>query len=667
MSIRRLLMIWAGLALGGCGSLEVAQPAPETGVATAVQPERPRPQPVVAPPEFRAAIEAGTRTSEGRPGPSYWQQWAEYDIHARVDVEGKALRGSETIRYRNDSPHRLGTLVVNLIQNFHAEGVERLEQAEVTGGIEVERVAVNGNDLAAASDQSAPGWAVDGTLMFIVLPEELAAGSTIDLAIDWSFPLPQAGAGGRMGYSGGDLLYLGYWYPQLATFDDVIGWHAEPFRGNAEFYSDFASYRVSIDAPEGWLVMSTGKLENPADVLAPDVADRLTAAGSSDEVVHVVAHGSTGSATARSPEGRLQWEFTADSVRDVAFAVMRNYAWDAARSPVGDRDGDGEMDHARVDAFWRASARHYVDAWRYVQHSIDFLSRYTGLSYPWPHMSVVEGGGIIGGGMEFPMMTIIGDYNRAGADALYNVTVHEVAHMWVPMMLNTNERRYGWLDEGTTTFNENNARVEFFEGRDDPWPADQGGYLRVAASGGEGPIMRWSDHHRPGAAYSTASYSKPASVLHALRGVLGEERFERAHRAFYERWAFKHPYPWDLFNTFEDVTGEDLDWFWHSWYYESTEEGVWHLDQAIENVERLESGETLITVVDHGWVPMPVPLRITRADGAVVERTIPVDRWLAGASRATITLPAGAPVERVEIDPAGHFPDMNRRNNSWTR
>jgi hypothetical protein len=666
--MRRILLTAAVLAGSACATSQseppTTAPPPETAAPTA-ELERPIPYPVQPPGEYRRAVSQGTRSSEGDPGPSYWQQWADYVIEARVDAETKSLTGSETIRYHNNAPTPLPILVLNVIQNYHAEGAMRIRPAEVTGGITVERVAVDGQELGVTTGRQTPGWVADGTLMYIVLPEPVPAAGTVELAIDWSFALPQAGASGRMGYSGDELLYLAYWYPQLAVYDDVIGWHTDPFLGNAEFYSDFGRYDVTIDAPAGWLVMSTGTLENPDEVLAPAVARRLRESESSDDVVHVVTHDGTASATAESADGRLLWEFAADSVRDVAFAVMRNHAWDAARTPVGDRDGDGSTDYSRVDAFWRASAENYVEAWRYAQHSIDFLSRFTGLSYPWPHMSVVEGGGIIGGGMEFPMMTLIGDYNQRGGDALYGVTAHELAHMWVPMMLSTNERRYAWLDEGTTSFNENNARAEFFEGSD-PYAGDQQGYLSVARMGAEGPILRWSDTHRPGPAYGVASYAKPATVLHALRGVLGPETFERAWRAYYDRWAFKHPYPWDMFNTFEDVAGRDLDWFWRSWYYESTQDGDWFLDQAVGGVERLTSGETRITVRDLGWVPMPVRLRITRADGEVLERTIPVDRWLAGASEASVTIPDGPEVTEVVIDPDRLFPDIDRRNNDWT-
>jgi hypothetical protein len=657
------------LFIGGCAPVSPTTPVPAgAGLDTPAPAELARPilYPLPTPPEFAAAVEAGTRTASGEPGPAYWQQWAEYDIRARVDAAARVVSGSQTVRYHNRSPGALPVLVLNLNQNYHAEGVERLRPAEVTGGKRIERVAVDGRELSVTATQRSPGWAVDGTLMYVVLPRPLEPGATVELAVDWSFPVPQAGAGGRMGYSGDELLFLGYWYPHLAVYDDVMGWHAEPFRGNAEFYSNFARYTVAVDVPAGWLVASTGRLVNEGEVLRPEVIARLRRAEASDEAVRVVDHGATAAATVASPDGRLVWRFEADSVRDVAFAVMREFAWDAARSPVVDQTGAGRTDRARVDAFWRAHAIHYPDAVRYAQHSVDFFSRFTGLPYPWPHMTVVEGGGIIGGGMEYPMMTIIGDYIDRGTEALYHVIAHEIAHMWMPMILSTNERRYTWLDEGVTVFNENYARMEFFPGTD-PFQDDQMSYLGAAVAGLEGPIMRWSDFHYPGPAYGVAGYPKPAAVLYALKGVLGEETFMRAYREVYRRWAFKHPYPWDVWNTFEDVAGRDLSWFWRAWYHESTEDGEpWLLDQAVESVERLATGETRVVVRDLGWIPMPVHLAATREDGTVHEEVVPVERWLAGRDRAEVILPAGPRVTRVVIDPAGYFPDADRRNNVWT-
>lgn len=191
--------------------------------------------------------------------------------------------------------------------------------------------------------------------------------------------------------------------------------------------------------------------------------------------------------------------------------------------------------------------------------------------------------------------------------------------------------------------------------------SDQETYLELARLSGEGEILRWSDFHYTSAAYSIASYSKPASVLVALRGVLGEETFLEAYRSFLGSWAFKHPSPWDLFHTFESVSGRDLSWFWRTWYYET-----WTLDHAVASVESSEGG-TRIVVEDRGWAPMPVHLAITREDGTVVRREVSVERWLAGETRAVVEIPGGSPVVRVEIDPERHFPDLDRENNVWER
>jgi aminopeptidase N len=276
-------------------------------------------------------------------------------------------------------------------------------------------------------------------------------------------------------------------------------------------------------------------------------------------------------------------------------------------------------------------------------------------------MTSVEGGGIIGGGMEFPMMTIIGSYRGQAAQSLYAVIAHELAHMWVPMQISTNERRYAWIDEGTTTFNENQAKKTYYPDGGNFDIQSMRSYLRITNTDLEGPIMRWSDHHYNSYAYGIASYPKPATLLVALRQMLGEETFNRAYRTFLDRWQYKHPYPWDLFNTFEDVTGRDLDWFWRTWYYET-----WTLDQAVSKVNSTENGSRIV-IEDYGQAPMPTTIEITMADGSTFRRTIPVERWLRGATTATVTINKSGEVTKVIIDPDSHYPDTNRRNNTWTK
>ena len=655
----------AATVAAGCApttTRQTAAPAPVAATPAPARIERPIPGPVVPERGFAQAVAAGTRTATGRPGPGYWQNRAGYTIRARVDPSGKRLSGSTEIAYQNRSPDRLAQLHVDLTQNHHAPGVVRNEAAEVTGGYTLSRVSVNGQALSSGGQGAR--YVVDGTRMVILPPRPVAPGETVRIALDFSYAIPQAGASGRMGYSRDNLVYLAYWYPQMTVYDDVVGWHPDPFLGTSEFYADFASYDVTLEAPAGWVVMGTGELANADQVLAPAVAQRLRAAMQSDTVVHVL-RADDPRGTAAGQGGMLSWRFTADSVRDAAYSLMRGYNWDAARIRIGDQGSDGRADYsrpdyARADAFWRPTAPRWRNAWRYVQHSIDFLSRYTGVRYPWSHMTAVEGEDIIGGGMEYPMMTLIGSYNTAAAgdSALYYVTAHELAHMWVPMIVSNDERRYAWMDEGTTTFNENQARKEFYPGSDTEG-GDRSSYLNLARTGGEGPIMRRSNFHYTSNAYGVASYSKPATLLPTLRALLGEETFNRAYREYLDRWKYKHPYPWDMWNTFEDVSGRDLDWFWQSWYNET-----WTLDHAVENVSA-SGGQSVVTVRDVGNAIMPARLTVTFADGRTQRVEVPVETWLAGARTATLRLDGS--VTRVVIDAGNEFPDIDRANNAWPR
>jgi hypothetical protein len=650
------MLRWSPLALAAaCAAAAACAPvsAPAPAPAPAAAAERPIPHAVVPPPAFQRAIQAGTRSATGRPGPSYWQNTAHYTLRARLLVPERRLEGTGEIRYTNRSPDVLRQLHLELTMNHHAAGVVRNEAAEITGGVRLGRVAVDGQVLAEGGQ--GPRYTVTDTRLVIVPPAPVQPGGTVVIGVDWAFDVPQAGGGGRMGYSRDDLFYLGYWYPHLVVYDDVVGWHPDTFRGTGEFYHGFAHYDLEIDVPAGWVVRGTGELQNADDVLAPAVLSRFRAAAQSDQPQRVVSAAEMAGATRPGRDGRLAWRFRAENVRDVAFSATRNSNWDVARTQLG-----GEAAHARVEALWRETAprwRHVAD---YAQHAVNFLSHRSGLPYPYPHMTVVEGEDIIGGGMEFPMMTIIGPYTAASDTALYNVTAHEIAHMWVPMIASTDERRYGWMDEGMTEYHEAQAHQDFFPGSDAEG-GEREAYLALARTGAEGEMMRWSDFHYGWPQYRVATYSKPAAVFVALRGLLGEEAFYRAWEAFFERWAYRHPMPWDLFATFQDVSGEDLGWFWRTWFYET-----WVLDHAVGSVTSGPGGTTIV-VEDRGDAPMPARLLIRHADGSVVRREVPVATWLAGARQATVTVPAAAsPVVRVEIDAERHFPDADRRNNVWT-
>ncbi|HEU0129101.1 MAG TPA: M1 family metallopeptidase, partial [Pseudonocardiaceae bacterium] len=428
-------------------------------------PPRPVPNPVEVPRGFQRAITRGTRTTTGQPGPRYWQQWANYRIHTTVDPAAKTVTGRESIVYHNRSPDSLSTLVVQLIQNVHAGEAVRDEPNEVTGGIELTRVAARGANLAVATQRGQPGYVVQGTNLAVRLgTAPLLPGDSIRLELDWHFKIPQAGVSGRMGYDADNLVFMAYFYPQMAVYDDVAGWQTDPFLGTAEFYMGYGNYEYTVDAPAGWVVMGTGELTNAAQALPAPVLARWRRAMQSDTTVHVLtaADFGAGKATAAGANGRVTWSFRADSVRDVSFSMTRESLWDAARTPVGDRTGDGRPEYTTINAFYRASATNWRNAVRFEQQSITHHSQFTGVKYPYPHMTGVEGENIIGGGMEYPMMTLIGAYAERSDTAFYSVVSHELAHMWFPMVIGVDERRYGWMDEGTTDFNENEARNAFY-------------------------------------------------------------------------------------------------------------------------------------------------------------------------------------------------------------
>lgn len=658
---RLVLLLSAVVFLTACGTTQPSVVDTVVESRSVASFDRPIPNPVDVPAPFQRAVEAGTRTMDGTPGEGYWIQDASYSIRARLHPEERRVSAEATIRYRNNSPDDLNALLLELTQNVHSEGVVRNVPMEVTGGVVLHRVALNGMELAEGGTSGAR-YVVDGTQLVLVPNQALGSGGEAEIAISWEFVVPQAGASGRMGYDADNLYYIGYWYPVMSVYDDIDGWHTAPFRGTTEFYAGHADYDVTIEAPGDWIVMATGELRNAEDVLAPPVLARMKEAHQSDEPVQVVGPESFGSAaTTGSETDILAWHFTADQVRDFAFSATKESIWDAARTPVGDRDGDGQMDYAAINTFYREAAPLWADVTEFQQHAIAFLSSYTGFPYPWPHMTAVEGANIITGGMEYPMMTLMGDYNARGSDALYYVTAHELAHMWVPMIVNNNERRFTWFDEGITTFHENEARMDFYPGRNHHLD-DQVTYIGVARSDFERPMTFPSDFHDNSRAYLIASYMKPSTVLVALREVIGEEVFNRAWQSFISDWAYRHAHPQDFFNAFEREAGQDLDWFWRTWYYET-----WTLDQAIESVETESTGATRIHVRDHGDAPMPVLIRITLEDGSSIDRTIPVDTWLAGHRTASISVETASPVVRVVIDPDATFPDVDRSNNAWER
>lgn len=657
MTVRSLVFLLA-CVLGAAASAQA--PLGQPGLTG----DRPIPYPVMAPPQFERAIEAGTRTRTGHPGPNYWQNSVDYSIRASLDPATTVLSATGTATLTNNSPGALPFVVLKLHQNVHAPGVPRNRPVAITGGVTLSRLAAAGVPLTETSGLPAAGqYRIDGSIVTIALPAPLPSGARLALDMAWSYPVPPAEGAFRQGQDG-EVYYLGYWYPQVAVYDDVWGWDSAPYMGMGEHYMHYGTFDVAIDAPRDWLVYATGTLQNPEQVLAPRTRERL-AQLRPGRTTAIVRENERGTATAPSPTGRLTWQWRAENVRDFAVSLSPRYVWDATLARV---TRNGREEHVLINAFYRPGTASWNRSAEFSAFSIEHLSEML-FPYPWEHMTAVEG--IISGGMEYPMMTLIG--GSRNDVSLFSVTYHEIAHMWYPMIVGTNEKAYTWIDEGITSYNTNEGLAAFFDGsapnrpRVDAWARQRQSHYAFAGSGFAEPPMRHNDRFKvpggtpqvdpaQGSGRVIASYSTPAVMLRALEGLYGRERFFEALNTFGERWAYKHPTPYDLFNTFADVLGENLDWFWTPNFFDT-----WTLDHAIGAVDVSPEAVT-VTVHDLGLSPFPAPVVVTYTDGRTAEQRVPVQAWLSGARTATLTFPGGA-VARVEIDPEGYLPDVDPTNN----
>lgn len=661
-TFRAARVIAAALALVSVPAVARGQsrPSPTADPAATAESGRPLPGPVFESAPFTRAVARGTRTRTGEPGSSNWVQHARYHIDASLDVRASRLTGSESVVYLNRSPDTLRAIAVYLRQNVFAAESPRRNAVPITGGVTLSSVAVAGRRLSASADSTHPGYAVDGTVMWIRPAAPVLPGDSVRLAVAWSFTPPPSPSDGREGRDG-HVIFLGYWYPQVAVYDDVNGWVTDPYLNGAEFYMDPADYDVRLTVAHGWVVGATGLLAD-SSVYTARTRTRLAEARRSGRVVRVLTPGADANAALASGPARVVWHFVAPNVRDFSWGTSDQYAWDATRALVA--RASGGQDTVAINSFFRLTGR--AAAWplggaRFTRDAIEQMSAWL-WPYPWPQMTSMEGV-ITGGGMEYPMMTLMQSW--ADTLSLAGDLMHETGHMWFPMQVGSNETRHPWMDEGLTQFDvAQGMRVLYGEPRrggrpNDSEPGQRSLYLGALRSGLDEPLMRWGDLSSSDL-YFITYYDKTAQVLAALRAVLGDDTFHRALREYGRRWIGRHPYPVDFFNTFDAVAGRNLSWFWDSWFYRA-----WPLDQAIASVA--PDGDSIaITVQDLGLAPMPVPLVVTRAGNVTQRIDVPVEVWLHGARRYVVRVAREPAIQRVEIDPRGDFPELNRSGLVWT-
>ncbi len=591
------------------------------------------------------------RSGSGRPGPQYWQQRVDYRMEATLDVEKQELRGRGTIRYTNNSPDTLTYLWFHVEQNICAQGsiTGKLNQPPLVfqesafdfsckgfaGGFTLQPLRANGRELKST---------VDGTIMRVDLTTPLAPKAILEIAMGWSFRIPEYGAG-RMGRDG-PLYEIAQWYPRLAVYDDVRGWNHEPYIGAGEFYLEYGAIDVALTVPATYIVAATGQLLNPEEVLTATQRERLARALQSEQPVAIIAANEVGQPASRPrTTGTLTWRFSADNVRDFAFAAAPNWRWDASG-----------YNGIQINTLYRASAPLWTESNKMARAAIQHFSE-KWLRYPYPHATTVEG---LIEGMEYPMLTFVP--KGASREDLQWVLSHEFGHEWYPMIVGSNERLYPWMDEGFNTFIDIEGAEKYFAGS--PY-ADTVSlinlrlYLAHSKPGNEQPLINRPIEVRD---LFWGGYRKPALMLHLLRHeVLGVDKFDFAFREYTRAWAFKHPTPADFFRVMRDASGVELDWFWRGWIYTTA-----RLDQAINGIAARAEGGSVVLLTNRGQMIMPAELRLTYGDGSSETVRLPVDMWNLGA-QFTYRVPGQRQVARAELDPRGVYPDIDRSNNRWPR
>jgi hypothetical protein len=603
------------------------------------------------------------RTGSGRPGAKYWQQRVDYKIAATLDPAKNELRGRETIHYTNHSPDALPYLWLFVEQNLCAPNsiTNQLNQPPLVflgstfdfscqgfnGGGHMESMRIGGVDAKRT---------VYGTTMRVDLATPLAPGASLDIETVWHFNVPPQG-GGRMGHDG-PLYEMAQWYPRLCVYDDVHGWNHEPYIGAGEFYLEYGNFDVSLTVPASYIVAATGDLANPEQVLTAAQRTRLAAARKSETPVAIIGADEVGNVEKTRPRTVIQaitsgtapgswfsWHYTANNVRDFAFAAGPNFRWDASG-----------YNGILIESLYRPNAAKWTEVNRMGREAIKYFSEQW-FPYPWSHATTIEGPIE---GMEYPMLTFTP--NSSAREDLQWVIAHEFGHEWFPMTVGSNERLYPWMDEGFNTFIDLGNAAKYFQG------TPYGDSIEVH------PLHLYADHAKPGEEQPLITnptqvhdlfwvgYQKPALMMQMLRyEVLGKDRFDAAFREYIKAWAFKHPTPADFFRMMRDESGMDLDWFWRGWIYSTA-----RLDQSIDSVTTRPDGGSNVYVGNHGTMVMPAELKLTIGDGGFQTVKLPIEMWNLGSPFVYRSL-SGNRIMRVEVDPRHALPDVDRANNVWPR
>ena len=603
-----------------------------------------------------------TRSASGQPGHNYWQNRADYLLTASLNEAKKEITGTAEITYTNNSFDTLDFLWLQLDQNLFKKDSRGnaiiaiygsrngAGEEQFNGGYNIQSVEIISVD--GKSYNLVPKFSVNDTRMKIELPEGLKPkGGVAKFKIRYSFVSPDYGSD-RMGVEqtkNGKIFTIAQWYPRMCVYDDIMGWNTLPYVGAGEFYLEYGDIEAHLTVPSNHFVVASGELLNPNEVYTPEQIKKWEKAANSDKTL-VIRSAAEANRSPKSSTSTKTWKFKIQESRDFAWASSPAFIIDAARInlPSGKKslaisaypvESEGSKAWGRSTEYTKASIENYSKRW---------------FEYTYPAAINVAGNE---GGMEYPGIVFC-HMNSAGG-SLWDVTDHEFGHNWFPMIVGSNERLHAWMDEGFNTFINSISTKDFNKGEYyQPLSMMMLSYYDTIKD--MEPIMTAPDNMKE-SNLGYLAYYKPAAGLTLLReNILGEERFDKAFREYIRRWAFKHPTPDDFFRTMENVSGEDLSWFWRGWFKNN-----WKIDQAVRSVKYIDGDYkkgALIRIENVGQLPMPVDVRISFTDETSQMIKVPVEVWKRN-NTWDIVAETKKEISSVEIDPMTTLPDADPSNN----
>ncbi len=588
------------------------------------------------PKEIRAAYQANSRSESGNPGEEYFQNNADYDIIVEFNPVSGILKGNSTIIYKNNSNADLNKIVFKLYPNLYKKGIirkEDIDASDIGDGMEIISIMSVDSGIETVNEI--------GKLMIVGLSKPLTAGGSIGFICEWKYQFPMKTLL-REGRYLDSTFFVAYWYPRIAVYDDIDGWDLNQYNGEQEFYNDYGSYKVNIKVPDNYLVWASGELQNPEEVYSDTVLNLLETAYNSNQIVKIIDAENLGSNKFTLNESN-NWKFNSSNITDFAFCITNNFFWDATSTHLNGK-------RIKVDAVYSPYSVDFHEVAELSVKSIHRISKVMGVDYPFSRLTAFNGHY----GMEFPMMINNGDEENRNGTVF--ITAHEIAHSWFPFLVGTNEHRYAFMDEGLVTYLPKVVEDELsIDGEYRSFADNIKTYSYYGNRVNDVPMMVPSEQLF-GSTYMYVAYNRSSMAYYTLEDILGTKTFRKCLKSFIINWSYKHPTAYDMFYTFNKVSGKNLNWFWNTWFFSfgSGDIGIADFSQKKDKL--------IVDIINEGGFPVPVYLIVNYEDGTSDAFHTSASIWEDGQKEKSLNFNTKKEVVSILLDDT-KTPDSNKGNN----